>query len=117
MNNNTYQNTAYPRKSPSRYEEPEKPALSKRLIEAFLTQLTICALIIGGVFGAHLLKLPNINEGVAKVKTIITYSPSLREIAAEAKDGASALMGRMNPSNKEVNQNETPMIIVDDEIF
>lgn len=117
MRYNNYQNNAYPKRNPLRYQEREKPSLGKRLIEAFLTQFTICVLVTGGVFGAQLLKLPNINQSVDKVKTIITYSPSLKEFAMEAKEGVSTLIGRANSGYEVIDQTDMPIIIVDDEIF
>ncbi len=117
MSYNNYQPNTYPRRSLSRYEEAKKPALGKRLIEAFLTQFTICALVTGVVFGARFLKLPNIKQNIEKVKTIITYSPSLKELTIQAKNGASALMQKINPEDQGAKQIEIPIIIVDDEIF
>lgn len=117
MSYNNYQLNTYPRRSLPRYQEAEKPALGKRLIEAFLTQFAICALVTGVIFGAQFLKLPNINQNVEKVKTIITYSPSLKELTRQAKNGVSAIMHKISSSDEGINQTEMPIIIVDDEIF
>lgn len=122
MRSNTYQNNAYQRRSPSRKPVPNQPAFGKRLIEEFLTQLTICILVTGVIFGAQVLRLPNISKSVDKVKTIITYSPSLKEIVQEAKEGTSALVEKISSRDAKVNDQEgntqeIPIIIVDDEIF
>lgn len=110
MRNNTYSNNAYPRRNPSRFKETEKVTLGKRLGESLVTQFTICALVTGTIFGAQALKLPNINESVTKIKTMITYSPSLKEFA-------SSLKAKIKSPDQGYELEEMPIIIVDDEIF
>ena len=117
MRNYNNQNTTYPRRSPVRAVEVDKPAMSKRLMEEFVTQLIICTLITGTVFGAQLLKVPKVDQSLSKVKTIITYSPSLKEIAKETKDGLMTLIGRMSSQDQVLDGDYTPIILVDDEIF
>ena len=124
MRYNTYSNNiypkaknAYPRRRPSRFQEPDKIGLGQRLAEALLTQCTICALVTGLIFGAQLLKLPNINTSISKVKTMITYSPSLKEIAKEASQGASSLINKIKSQDQVIDHEEIPIILVDDEIF
>ncbi|HHX61854.1 MAG TPA: hypothetical protein GX707_14290 [Epulopiscium sp.] len=122
MKANTYPKNTYPRRRPSKYEVQEQQPFRKKLMEAFLTQFIICAIIVSVIFGAQLLGLPKVNESVDKVKTIITYSPSLKEIAQGAKDGMVILTDKISPKSQEVisrekNDEEIPLIIVDDEIF
>ncbi len=123
MRYNNDKNNAYPRRSPVRHQATKKAEFSKRLIEEFLTQFALCVLVIGIIFGAKLLKFTNINDPIAKVQAMITYSPSLKEITEEAKELVSILAERIGSNekskvyNQEINRQETPIIIVDDEIF
>ena len=134
MRYNTYQPSTYGKKDSSRSssrsttrgtsknEVIEKPGLGKRLIEEFMTQLIVCTLVSGVIFGAQLLKLPNMSRSLAKIKTIITYSPSLTEVVEEFKEGTSILVEKINNAGKEVKDQEisvedAPIILVDDEIF
>lgn len=119
---NTYRRRSAPRASSPKNQPAQKPHFIKSLAQEFWAQLVICALVMGVVFGAQFLKLPNMNDSIAKMKTILTYSPSLGEIVAGAKEGTSALIDKISSGDKQVNDmdinsEEMPIIIVDDEIF
>ncbi len=118
MRYNSYQTNNYPRRRTVRPKEPEKIGYAKKLIEELLTQLIICTLVTLIIFASQLLKVGGVDKSISKLKSAITYTPSLKEIANEVKEGTNTIAEKMN-YNKQVNGDsvEEPIILVDDEVF
>lgn len=95
-----------PRRHPRSRLEPKKQA-GKKIIDQFLTQLTLAALVISLVMGAQLLGFKNMNNRIAKIKSAITYSPSLSEVA-------SAMIQKTNEKNKTIEGQTIPEIIIEE---
>lgn len=117
MRTSYYQNVNYQRRRQSRYEKEKTPALGQKLIEQVLTQFVICTFIIGTLLGAKFLGFKQFNGAMEKVKIAITYSPSLDEMAKEAKEVTSALVDRVRSTDNSIEDDYMPEIIIDDEIF
>lgn len=111
------QSMNYQRRRQSRYGKEQTPSLGKRLVEQMVTQLTICVIITGLVLGGKVIGFEPFNKGMEKIKIAITYSPSLDEIAREAKAITTTLIEKASEKD-DYSQDETlPEFIIDDEIF
>ena len=110
MKYNTYYYTRQ-----SRYKEPKVPSIGKKLIEQFLTQVVVCAIFIILIIGSQLLGIKQVNSSMDKIRSAITYSPSLDEIAQNTKDVFSVIISRVKREDE--NEETVPVILIDDEVF
>lgn len=76
----------YPYRRRTGYKQEESSPIAQKLVEQFLTQLVICIIAIGIMYGAQWLKIGQVEESMYKIKLAIEYSPSWDEIIQNLKD-------------------------------
>lgn len=105
----------YNNRRQARYGEPKTPPIGKKLMEQFLTQVVVCAVLIIAIISVQLLGFKQVETGLDKVKSAIVYSPSLDEITQNTKD----IFLNIISSIKREDQDEAiiPVISIDDEVF
>lgn len=118
MKYNNYNTNNYPRRRPSRTNKIEKTGYTQKLLEEVLTQFLICSLVTITIFATQLLKIDGVDRSLTKLKSAITYSPSLKEVVEEIKEGSNTIIDKINHDNQVTSDSGTePVILVDDEVF
>ena len=114
MRPNTYRSSHYQNTRQQSRGADKPKSQGEKIIEQFLTQLTLSALIIGMILTAQLLGIKNMDSQMAKVKEAITYSPSLKEMAQVTKDKTSLIVQRVNPKDQNSVDFKIPEIIIEE---
>lgn len=105
----------YSSRRQQRYEIAQTPPVGKKLIEQFLTQVVVCALLIILIIGVQLLGFRQIDSRINRIKVAIAYSPSLDEMTQSAKDALALIINRVNLKDK--SEEITPVISIDNDVF